>query len=432
MTYSLIVVKNRRSRTSLFISDPSVQLEPASYILVSYFKLLTRMSQNDRAQTKNSSQVPRTRAAPQGSTGSAPRLDQQSDSQDQNQAEIPSEAITSSTSRPQKTFPPQQEGRRQSNVQFAPAPSLAPSDSISRIKTRSTWPGPNSNSDRQGSRNSRTPWKSYGSQVTRTSSQNGTAWSGSGAALTENNLEKLNEATGKGRSDGNSNQERQSDQQEVPQSAQRSSRQNGNATNGDGARSRGTQQTARRSSRQYGESQNYNSGSQGVASQGLRSTTGVNNQGSSGNAGDVSREVTSASQSKQQSAAASKNVIDINPAPSGARRSSGGSKSNGASKSQCQSRRDSMLQGEEADAAATSNEVNKETQSAQTGQRSGTAARSKRDSVSKPQSAGSPTSPTRPGLPNGWEKKVRTITKRYPDGREVTEKEITVQPVGAG
>lgn len=389
------------------------------------------MSQDNRTRTKYSSQAPGTRAPPQGSTGSASRPDQQSNSQGQGQAEIPSEAVTSSTSRPQRTSGPQQEERRQSNVQFAPAPSLAPSDSISRIKTRSTWPGPNSNSDRKGTRNSKTPWKSYGSQVTTSSSQNGVAWSGSGAALTENNLEKLNEATDKGQSDGYSNQEPRSDQQEAPQSAQRNSRQGRASGNGTGARTSGAQRSAQRSSRQYGQSQNVNSQSQGAASQ-RRNTAVANNQESPGNAGTGVQAATSASRSKQQSAAVSKNVIDVNTPQSTARKSSGGSQPRDASKSQGQSRRDSMFQGEEGDATPASNEGNTEAQSVRTGQRTGTNALTKPSSASSPKSAGSPTSPTQPGLPKGWERKIRTITKRWPDGREVREREITVQPVGAG
>src|ERR1700761_3440942 len=71
---------------------------------------------------------------------------------------------------------------------------LSPDDSISKIKSRSTWPGPNANSNRKGTREAREPWTSYRSRGSKVSSQNGTAWSGSGPALTENNLEKFNEA----------------------------------------------------------------------------------------------------------------------------------------------------------------------------------------------------------------------------------------------
>ena len=69
--------------------------------------------------------------------------------------------------------------RRKSNVTFAKAPSIAPSDSISRVKTRETVEsGHNDVEERRYSRATRAP--SQGS--------------GSGAPLTENNLEKLNES----------------------------------------------------------------------------------------------------------------------------------------------------------------------------------------------------------------------------------------------
>ena len=165
-------------------------------------------SQSGQTQGQRSSQVPRTRAPPQGSMGSGRQQDdfeqkssrQRSSSGSQDDGHIPSEAITSNTSRPNRSSYPEQDQRRQSQVTFAKAPPLDPSDSISQMNAHSTAPGPNRNSGRRFSRQTRTSWNDYESQGTRASSQNGTAWSGTGPALTENALERFNEENGKAKS----------------------------------------------------------------------------------------------------------------------------------------------------------------------------------------------------------------------------------------
>ena len=80
-----------------------------------------------------------------------------------------------------------------------------------------------------------------------------------------------------------------------------------------------------------------------------------------------------------------------------------------------------------AEGAKTSNEIATQSQSIQRSQ----SLNSK--SPSRPsQPSASPTSPTSPILPWGFERKTRVITKRWPDGTEVREKEIvTLQPVAA-
>lgn len=318
---------------------------------------------------------------------------------------------------------------------------MDPDDSISQMNARSTKPGPNRNSDRRGSRQS---WNAYSSQVTRQSSQNGTAWSGSGAALTENNLEKFNEENGKAGSTRYTNQEPPSDQQEVPRGTQSKSRRNTNVTNGDGAQTngtgrRGSQQTAQRSSRRYSQAtQNVYSQAQSRRATGtqIQGSAGSGSGGSGGNAaeevaagaaaGEAGEAVySSQSQSKQRSIAVSKNVVDANDTQSAAYQTSGGSKSQSKAVSKSRSRRDSKFEEDEEEAVQTSREVE-----SQVGQKS--QAGSRLPYRPSPPS-GSPASPNRPEVPfGGYERRTKIITKRWPDGTEVREREVrTIQPVEA-
>lgn len=382
--------------------------------------------------------MPRTRAPPQGSTGSG---NQQADVEQENlqqwtwsaaqddDGNIPSNAVTSSTSRPKRSSYPEQDQRRQSQVTFAKAPPLDPSDSISQMNARSTPSGPNRNSDRRLSRQTRTSWNNYGSQVTRSSSQNGVAWSGSGPALTENNLERFNEENEKARSTVYSDQEPPSDQQEVPRSNKSKSRRQTNATNGGGAQTNGT---ARRSSRRYRQVRDVYSQAQSQRASRAQNRGSSGNSGNSGSSRNGGEEVAAnaaaaegageavySSQSRGQSVAVSRNVVDANNTQTGA------TQSKSKAVSQSRSRRDSKFEGEE-EVAQTSNENAAQSSNEQRSHVS----RSKLP-LRPSQPSGSPTSPTSPAVPWGYERRTKIITKRWPDGTEVREREVrTLQPVG--
>jgi hypothetical protein len=150
--------------------------------------------------------------------------------------------------------------RRRSTVTFGGATSVAPSDSISKVKTRSgrgsgDVSAPRTQYDRRSRRRS-APWQDHEYRSTYPSKagspQGGTAWSG-GAPLTEGNLEEFNERRPP-RTEGDVEREveRNVDVEQLDRrSSRKSRRDSGVAAQGPATRAGWIGADDRRTSRQY-------------------------------------------------------------------------------------------------------------------------------------------------------------------------------------
>lgn len=307
------------------------------------------------SQAKQSSLPPRSRAAPKGSAVSGVRVERyivRKDDTSSSSSSSGEDAHTAAKSTRQKSSYRSVGRRRKSNV------TIDPSDSVSCIGSKA---GPRS-------------------QAIRQSSQNGGSVSGS-AALTENNLEHLNEVTQKSKAGGGSTTKLRSDQQEIPASLTRSSRVNGDATGGGVSRSQSARQPA---------------GAGTAYSRSRHQTESSRAQDD----GEVRKYRYAPSRGLQTIGATGTCVDDAISASPLSR-----SRSRAQTQSQYRSRHDSKTE---------------------------------KDQVSRSQKGSSAVSGDALALSksvspsSGWERKVRVITKVYPDGREEREREITTSPVGAG